>query len=92
MAENECQHERLPGDPCPSPDRVWPHPYSCGCWPHHERVLTPVPDLIGALPKRKPRRKPKATPSPVLARVISDLDAEITRLQEARKRLKQIAA
>jgi hypothetical protein len=53
MLESECEHERLPGDPCPSPDRVWPHPYPCGCWPHHERQIQPVPDLIEAPKPRK---------------------------------------
>lgn len=37
---NECPHERLPGDPCPSPDGVWPHPEPCACW--GENVLVPI--------------------------------------------------
>lgn len=47
---NECRHERLPGDPCPSPDGVWPHPHACDCW--GERARTP--DLLSITKKEKP--------------------------------------
>lgn len=44
MADNECEHGRLPGDPCPSPVvtykskpgekfQSWPHDHPCGCFP-----------------------------------------------------------
>jgi hypothetical protein len=34
LADLECEHLRLPGDPCPSP--IWPHASPCGCWPSEQ--------------------------------------------------------
>jgi hypothetical protein len=36
LAEFECEHGRLSGDPCPSP--TWPRPVPCGCWPNERSV------------------------------------------------------
>lgn len=44
---SECSHERLAGDPCPSPDRVWPHPHPCACWDEPNGFTPPpTPDLM----------------------------------------------
>lgn len=56
---SECEHERLPGDPCPSPDGAWPHPHPCTCW-GEDRARTP--DLLAALAERPtPRLIPDTT-------------------------------
>lgn len=157
-ANSECSHGRLTGDPCPSPDGVWPHSHPCACWGERNgRLPSPTPDLIATLKTKEipvettdpprdveapfgrksngePRKRPTPSPehmaaaaagrarakaardaakkvaplaiagtsavagtsttpsiavvqSPLIARLVAELDAEIAQLNDARNRL-----
>lgn len=60
---NECSHERLTGDPCPSPDGVWPHSHPCACWGERNgRLPSRTPDLIATLKTKEPVVETTTTP------------------------------
>lgn len=80
-ADLECTHGRVPIEGCEHgchlPQPIYRPAYF---------QPAPTPDLIEAMPKRKPKPKPVPMP-PLIAAVVSDLDREIGRLTEARDRI-----
>lgn len=42
LADNECEHGRLPGDRLDGEAPNWPHAHPCGCWPSELPRVTPV--------------------------------------------------
>jgi hypothetical protein len=45
LADDECEHGRLPGDRLDGTAPNWPHTHACGCWPSE---LPHVPTPVGA--------------------------------------------
>lgn len=77
----ECPHERMPGDPCPSPDGRWPREDPCGCFPVELAVVIRLPER-----KEPPPVKHHVFPEHVRRRAVA-LYQEGCSLEEAAGRV-----